>query len=111
VDDLESDLLAMLLVREHYAVVGLTRAEEATQWLKTNNAKVAVIDLALPGKSGLWLIQKIREFDTTLPIIILTGHPPTEAINQILAGCHIRKVVLKTADIKELLKELRGILG
>jgi DNA-binding response OmpR family regulator len=108
---MESDLLAMLLVREQYAVVGLTRAEEAVQWLKTNQARVAVIDLALPGKSGLWLIQKIREFDTTLPIIILTGHPPNEQINQILAGCQIKKVVLKTADIKELLKELEAILG
>jgi DNA-binding response OmpR family regulator len=108
---MESDLLAMLLVREQYAVVGLTRAEEAIQWLKTNQARVAVIDLALPGKSGLWLIQKIREFDTALPIIILTGHPPNEQINQILAGRQIKKIVLKTADIKELLKELEAILG
>lgn len=110
VDDLEGDLLATLLIHARYAVAVVISADEALAWLKVNRAKVAVIDLALPGKSGLWLIEQIRELYETLPIIVLTGHEPTKAIKQTLAGFGIGKVLEKKLGIEELLRELKEIL-
>jgi len=54
----------------HVAASGkeaLARAREA-------GPDLAIVDLRMPGESGLDVIKKLRELDTTVSIIVLTGY-------------------------------------
>jgi len=48
---------------------------------------VVLVDLALPGMSGVDLLERLRERDRTLPVLVLTGHATIEdAVAAVRAG-------------------------
>ena len=42
---------------------------------KAEDLDVAVIDINLPGKSGIQLLQKIYDAQIYIPVIMITGEP------------------------------------
>jgi signal transduction histidine kinase len=59
---------------------------------------VAVIDINLPGKSGVQLLQKLCSADTYVPVIMITGEPNLSVIPEIVrAGAYdfIAKPIVK----------------
>ncbi|MBQ4341587.1 MAG: response regulator [Clostridia bacterium] len=55
-------------------VVGFTKPGDALVWLNAHSADVALLDINMPGMSGLELAARIRELDPTTAIIFLTGY-------------------------------------
>ena len=49
-------------------------AESALASLELERTDVALLDLRLPGMDGLALLQRIKQLDPNLPVVILTGH-------------------------------------
>ena len=49
------------LIADRFAPVSATSAEEAVQMLTTSRPDVAVVDVGLPGMSGLELVSRIRD--------------------------------------------------
>lgn len=60
-------------------------AEEALPDLWEKEAEVAVLDLSLPGKSGLDLLADIRA-ESALPCLVLSGHGERGDIERALAA-------------------------
>src|SRR3546814_11879175 len=56
-----------------HVVQAVANAEEALYQIGQFNHDLAVIDLGLPGISGLELIRRLRSQDKTFPILILTA--------------------------------------
>lgn len=56
-----------------HVVQAVANAEEALYQVREFNHDLAVIDLGLPGISGLELIRRLRSQDKTFPILILTA--------------------------------------
>lgn len=59
---------------------------------------VAVIDINLPGKSGIQLLQKLRAANVYVPVIMITGEPNLSVIPEIVrAGAYdfIAKPIVK----------------
>lgn len=59
---------------------------------------VAVIDINLPGKNGIQLLQKIRDAEIYVPVIMITGEPNLSVIPEIVrAGAYdfIAKPIVK----------------
>ena len=56
-----------------YRVDHLSTAEEALGAATLNEYDVLVVDLMLPGKDGLWLIEEIRDRQVRTPIMILSA--------------------------------------
>jgi DNA-binding response OmpR family regulator len=72
--------LADHLLRDGYEILEAERAEDAERMLATDFPDLAVIDLSLPDRDGLELLEKVREadrvagrFDPDLPILVLSG--------------------------------------
>lgn len=54
-------------------VVLAENAEEALDFFQKEAFPVVITDVYMPGKSGLWLVQQIRQLSRTTQIIIITG--------------------------------------
>ncbi|MFP5237621.1 MAG: response regulator [Acidobacteriota bacterium] len=58
---------------------GVTSGEAALEQLKTNSVDVVVLDVKMPGMSGLDTLKEIRKRHSSIEVIMLTGHASTEA--------------------------------
>ena len=77
--------------------------------LRTGGGDAAVLDLGLPGKSGLELLRRLRAKGSTLPVLVLTGR---DGIEERVAGLDAGAddYVVKPCELTELLARLRALL-
>jgi signal transduction histidine kinase len=99
VDDEPSLRLTMgeFLKRAGYTVLSAADYESAAM-RKTEEIDVAVIDINLPGKSGIELLKKLCCLDIYIPVIMITGEPNLSLIPEIVqAGAYdfIAKPIIK----------------
>lgn len=75
VDDEEvtCDLVGEELTEAGYVCEVALNADEALAKLRTNNFDLALLDIKLPGMSGMDLLKMIGEFYQTIKIIMMTG--------------------------------------
>ena len=66
-----------------YQVLGAATAEEALERLRSDEPiAAAVIDIGLPGMSGLELLEQIRPTRPALPVVMLSGLIDHDSINR-----------------------------
>jgi two-component system response regulator AtoC len=81
--------LGEALRRQGYAVTPAKTAEEGLQALKTDSADLILLDIRLPGMSGLEAVEEILKIDPRVPIIIMTAHGTRDsAIDAIRRGAY-----------------------
>ena len=76
-DDAPALELHMSLCRglpEYHEVIGFRRAGEALEWLRSNTADIALLDICMPELDGLTLAAKARELRPGIAVIFLTAH-------------------------------------
>ena len=75
VDDEESmrRFLSILLEKDGHEVVLASGGAEALTRLESESFDVLVTDLKMPGMTGLELLEKVREVDPSLPVVVLTA--------------------------------------
>ncbi len=80
VDDERSilDIMKMTLEFEGYDVVLCSNGPEALERVQGLTPGAMLLDIKMPGMDGLEVLDRIRKMDTTLPVIILTGHGTIE---------------------------------
>lgn len=75
VDD--SDVLRERLAKAFrdrgYRVATASNADEAIDAVRAGSVGFAVIDLKMPGRSGMVLLKELRALNPTLKVVILTG--------------------------------------
>jgi two-component system, chemotaxis family, CheB/CheR fusion protein len=77
-DDTDSrDVMAMLLELAGASVVSTATAEDALAAFSRTEFDAVVTDVAMPGRSGFWLVGQIRQRPTgaAVPVLAITGHP------------------------------------
>jgi two-component system response regulator RegA len=57
-----------------FEAVGASSFDEAIETAKSDTPELALVDLRLPGKSGLELVKALKELDATTNIVVLTGY-------------------------------------
>jgi two-component system response regulator RegA len=57
-----------------FVVAGAGSVDEALGLVRADTPELALVDLRLPGKSGLELVKALRELDATTTIVVLTGY-------------------------------------
>ena len=104
-DDIDLlELLGPYFRQRGYIVLTYTDARTALADIESNNIEVDVVisDLRLPLFSGLDFIKKIRSFNSSLPIILMTGEGTLElAMEAVNAGAY--DFVLKPLHVPQLL--------
>jgi len=75
VDDEASvrDLFTELLKKEDCAVTGVASAEEALKLVGKESFDAVLMDIKLPGMSGMEALKKMKEASPLLPVIMITG--------------------------------------
>ncbi len=74
VDD-ESDIrkvIRLLLENKGYSVLEATNGKEAVDTVRNNNADLVIMDIMMPGMSGIEATTEIRSF-STVPVLFLTA--------------------------------------
>jgi EAL domain-containing protein (putative c-di-GMP-specific phosphodiesterase class I) len=72
--------VSFLLNEAGFSVVECSNADEALGMLERGQSfGVIVTDLAMPGLSAMTFLQRVREHDLDVPIVILTGNPSLES--------------------------------
>lgn len=74
-----------VLRRAGFEVVSITTAEEALNSLRVSRSlparhfNVVITDHMMPEVSGLSFVQRLREADPDIPVVVITGMPEAEA--------------------------------
>jgi len=81
VDDEKSitDLLTDMLASKDYLTVSFNDPELALDYLKANSVDVMLLDLKLPGISGLEVLEDARGIDPYVEVVMMTGYASLES--------------------------------
>jgi two-component system, OmpR family, KDP operon response regulator KdpE len=100
--------MQVLLSSEGYEVIGAATAEEALDAAATRTPDVAIVDVSLPGKDGVWLCERLRGW-SELPILVLSVvDEEPEKVRALEAGAD--DYVTKPFGKDELIARLHAIL-
>ena len=92
----------------NYEVVTAASSEQALEMVQHNKFDLALIDVSLPARSGIWLVERIREVRPELPCLMLSGLANMVYVQQsIEAGA--RGYVLKD-DVPGITEGIRVVL-
>lgn len=75
VDD-NADVLGFittLLTTRGFQTLSCDNAADALEYLRQNGADLVLSDITMPAVSGLELLERIRELDPDMPVILMTG--------------------------------------
>lgn len=87
-----------------------SNAEQALGLFRKNEWDVALLDITLPGKSGLDLLKELKAARPKLPVLVLSVHPEDQfAVRVLKAGAE--GYLTKESAPEELVKAIRKILG
>lgn len=70
--------LSMVLEGEGYAVETFESAEDFLPRLGQGRIDVLLLDVRLPGMDGITLLEKVREAQPNLPVLMISGHASIE---------------------------------
>ena len=109
-----ADQLGKGFTERGYAAKLVSNGEDGLFEAQEIDYTLAVIDLGLPGMSGLELIKRLRQSGNTLPIIVLTARDDVETIVQAMeagADDYLKKPVYFEELFAHIEAVLRRVLG
>ena len=110
-DDVAScQLFAKVLQAEGYTVAWVQSGEATVEQLKNNAHDVFLVDIRLPGMTGLEVTRAVRAHDPTLPVIVMTGFGSMEtAVEAIREGAF--DYISKPMSLEELKTTVARAVG
>jgi DNA-binding NarL/FixJ family response regulator len=101
--------LELLLTREGCKVVGsVGDPEEAVEIIERTGPDVAIVDIRLPGESGIGLTRRLLRDRPDLGVVLYTGHSDVQLLYEGLDS-GARGYALKDGPPEELLEAIRSI--
>jgi len=108
-DALLGDGLRAGLAQDGYSVDWLRDGTSAEAALRSDSYDLAVLDINLPGRSGLQLLKGLRGSGSTLPVLLLTARDTVaDRVTGLDSGAD--DYLIKPFDLDELLARLRVLL-
>jgi two-component system response regulator RegA len=94
--------LARAFRERGYEVATAENVDQALSLVSQDSPEMAVVDLRMPGRSGLELIRELHKIDPQTKIIVLTGYGSiATAVEAVRLGA--ANYVAKPADVDDLL--------
>ena len=90
-----------------FVVAGAGSFDEAMAMAEVDTPELALVDLRLPGKSGLELVKGLKELDATTNIVVLTGYGSiATAVDSVKLGA--TSYLTKPVDADQILAAFDG---
>lgn len=77
-DDVFRNMLMRHLTRLEYSVVGVEDGTQAIQALEKDRFELLIVDLNMPGESGMDVIKSAQNIDPSMQVIVVTGEGSVE---------------------------------
>ena len=109
IDDEEefSSTLAERLTLRGYETQTAASGEAGLDLVSNQPFDIAILDLLMPGMSGLDTLRQIKSVTPELPVVLLTGHGSTrEGMEGMRLGAF--DYLMKPLDINELTKKIHS---
>lgn len=122
--------LFTLNLRKDYRVLASGNVPEAIEHLQGESVDVVLADLKLPGEDGIALLQRIKTFDSSIPVILITAYGTVQnaveamklgAFDYLLKPVKMEEMVLTVqkafsyrallTENRHLRRELEGLYG
>jgi DNA-binding NtrC family response regulator len=99
-EDLRSDM-AEFFLRQGHRVAQCADGEQALELTEQQSFDVIVLDLVMPGRSGLQILSDLKERNAECEVVVLSGEATVEkAVEAMKLGA--REVLTKPISLKEL---------
>jgi response regulator RpfG family c-di-GMP phosphodiesterase len=112
VDDDSSvrDVIGVLLREEGYACTAVSSAQAAIDASRAAEFPLVISDVKMPGKDGLWLLERLREGSPDTAVIMLTAFGDTEAAVECLRR-GASDYLLKPPKVTDLIRAIERALA
>lgn len=111
--DDEIDLLKpqlFFLEKKGYEVIEVTNGYDALEVLnETNDIECVFLDESMPGITGLETLEKIREFNRNVPVVMITKNEAEDLMEQAI-GSQINDYLIKPVNPNQILLSLKRII-
>lgn len=109
-DDLKDllEITVKLAFDNNCEVVTTGRGDTAMLLAKSERFDLIVMDILLPGASGIDAIKEIRKRDKDTPIIVISNYPERYSALSIEVGAN--EFCPKTVGIAQITKRIRGMV-
>src|SRR6195952_4927323 len=111
VDDEIESLTSQIMFLENkgYEVQTKTNGFDAVEYVKDNVVDVVLMDESMPGLTGLQTLQKIKEINSNLPVVLITKNE-TENLMDDAIGSQITDYLIKPVNPNQVLLSLKKII-
>ena len=100
-----ADTLAQRLEIKDFNVSVAYSGENAMELFEKNSYDIVVLDVLMPGVSGIETLQRIKKTDPLVQVIMLTGNVTVEkAIEGMKLGAH--DFLMKPTEIEDLIDKI-----
>jgi len=83
---------------------------DALDWLLNNDCDIALIDVSMPGITGIDLLKRLREANSTLPVLVVSAHPEDQyAAHFLKAGAN--GYLVKESAPEDVVAAVRCVVG
>lgn len=104
------EFLKILLEQEGYRVTTVSDATSAIDLLKNEQFNLVISDIKMPGMGGLTLLEKIKEIDSSIPVIMVTAYAsPENAVRAMKDGAF--DYITKPFKVEEILGIIQSALA
>jgi DNA-binding response OmpR family regulator len=109
-DPMLLEVLTEALKREHYSYVTARSGDEAIQAAYSLHPEVVLLDIDLPGQSGLLVAAKLKVARPSPKVLFLTALPRGQS-DRVATFLRVEGVLHKPFPVKRLLGALNRMLG
>lgn len=97
-----------LLARKGYDAVGARNGAVALDIIRSSRCDAVLADVRMPGMDGIELLKKVKEFDASTEVIMMTGYAAVEtAVQAMKSGAY--DYLAKPFEVDELLHVIRNV--
>ena len=104
------ELYSLFLKEDNYIVDEAPDGEVAVEAFKTNHYSLVLLDILLPEKDGMVVLDEVKRIDNTVPVVMLTNLAQDDLVKKAFdlgaAGYLLKARISK----KELLAEVKGFV-
>jgi DNA-binding response OmpR family regulator len=101
-----------LLKQEGFVLIGALNGQETLVVMGKKHFELVLLDAKLPDIEGLALAKKIREMDSTIPIVLISGYlsRDDEIVQDALSSGLISDYISKPFQHTEILNAVKNLL-